>query len=102
MGVPVGSPLPVTTQLGFSNHSTGLSAHLINRGMSTSRVGWLETEVDCECAQPFVGQSASSDDRGPSDCALLAAGRTLADIPAATERARVACCASAQFCFANR
>ena len=78
-----------------SNHSAGFSACLHHRGMSTSRVEWLGTEVACACVPSFHGSVGEF--RRSRTVRSCSPDRTRAGIPAATERARVACCASARF-----
>ena len=82
-----------------SNHSAGFSACLntetCRRAELNARVEWLGTEVVYACVPSFHGSmDVFRRSRTVRSCS---AGRTLAGIPAATERARVACCASARF-----
>ena len=91
---PLAARLPLTTQLDFEPLRRFVSVPH-HRDMSTSRVEWLGTEVVCACVSSFHG--SMDEFRRSRTVRSCSAGRTLAGIPAATERARVACCASARF-----
>ena len=99
---PGGEPNPLrhachslhTTQLDFEPLRRFVSVPY-HRDMSTSRVEWLGTKVFCECVSSFHG--SMDEFRRSRTVRSCSAGRTLAGIPAATERARVACSAPARF-----
>jgi hypothetical protein len=59
-----------------------------------------QSEVVCAHTPSSIDRGASFEDREPSGRVLLWPNQ--AGIPAATEQPRLACCASAWFCFANR
>ena len=84
---PLAARLPLTTQLDFEPLRRFVSVPH-HRDMSTSRVGWLGTEVVCACASSFCG--SMDDFQRSRTVRSCSAGRTLAGIPAATERAHVA------------
>ena len=98
---PLAARLPLATQLDFEppRRFVGVPHY---RDMSTSRVGWLGTEVACACVSSFRGSMDESRSRRSRTARSCSAGRTLAGIPAATERARVACRASARSVLSNR
>ena len=96
---PLAARLPLTTQLDFEPLRRFVSVPH-HRDMSTSRVEWLGTEVVCACVSSFHG--SMDEFRRSRTVRSCSADRTLAGIPAATERARVACRASARFVLSNR
>ena len=83
-------PLTTTTQLDFEPLLRRFVSVPHHRDMSTSRVEWLGTEVFCACVSSFHG--SLDEFRRSRTVRLCSAGRTLAGIPAATERASAACC----------
>ena len=92
---PLALRLPLTTQLDFEPlHGPVGTPHHRDTSRREELNGWRRRSLVhvCRCMDRWV----SFGDREPTTRPCFG-GRTLVGIPAATERARVACCATARF-----